>query len=172
MPHPQLEGTLSDLKIADGRVGLFHYTLRDAAGKQIDSSQDGAPMAFLAGASNIVPGLEKPLIGHSAGESMDVVVSPADGYGEKTGPGPQSVHRRDFPKTAELHVGMAFRAEGGDGEQVVLFISKIEGAHVWVDTNHPLAGEELHFAIKLVEVREASAEEKAHGHAHGPGGHH
>ena len=158
---------MSEPSLAAGMVGAIHYRLTTPEGETLDSSAGREPLVYLHGSHNIVPGLESALAGAVAGEERRAEVAPADGYGERTGDGPQSVHRRDFPKDADLREGMAFRAQGSDGHEVTLWISKLEGSRVWVDTNHPLAGQTLIFDVTVVAVRAATADEAAHGHAHG-----
>ena len=94
---------------AAGKVVLIHYTLKDEAGTVLDKSPEGQPLPYLHGAGNIVPGLEKELEGKNVGATFDVLIPPKDGYGEKSGPGPQAVPKSAFPKGANLVPGMAFR---------------------------------------------------------------
>ena len=159
-------------KIEPGKVVLIQYVLKNDEGKVLDKSQAGEPLPYLHGAGNIVPGLENALVGLNVGDTFDVTVPPAEAYGEKRSPGPQAVPKKDFPKGANLVAGMAFRAQGSDGQEVVLFITKIEGAYVYVDSDHPLAGQTLHFSGAIERIREANEDEKAHGHPHGPDGTH
>lgn len=156
--------------ISKDKVVVFHYTLTTDDGEQVETSKDKEPLPYLHGASNIVPGLEKEMEGKTAGDTFSVSVAPAEGYGEKTGPGPQSVDRSEFPENVELYEGMAFTAQAEGGQEVPLWIDSIEGDKVMVDNNHPLAGETLNFEVEIVSVRDASDEEIAHGHAHGPTG--
>ncbi len=154
-----------------GKVVQIHYKLSDDDGTVLDQSS-GTPMAYLHGHGNIVPGLENALEGKSAGEQIQVVVEPGEGYGEFIEDAAESVHRNDFPKGMELQAGMPFRAQTSSGEVVVLWIESVKGARVTVTRNHPLAGKRLHFDVTIESVRDASEEEIAHGHAHGDGGHH
>lgn len=158
--------------VRDGKVVSVHYTLRNPAGKVIDSSDGEEPMSYLHGASNIVPGLERQLAGKSIGDKVKAVVPPEEGYGERVGGAPQVVPRNAFPADAELEEGMPFAVEGPQGQVVELWISRIEGDQIYVDRNHPLAGVALHFDVEILEIRDASRDEIAHGHPHGPGGHH
>lgn len=157
--------------ITGDKVASIHYVLRNDEGKVLDSSSGRAPLAYLHGHGNIVPGLERRLEGHKAGDKVQAVVPPSEGYGESTGE-PQAVHRREFPKDVQLYEGMPFRATNSAGEEVVLWIHAIRGAQIYVHTDHPLAGQTLHFDIDIVDVRDASEDEIAHGHVHGPGGAH
>lgn len=158
--------------LADGKVGLFHYTLTDDDGKVIDSSSGKSPMVYLHGASNIVPGLEKHLTGKSVGDILDVTVPPAEGYGESSGLEPQMVPRKQFPKDVQLYKGMGLRAQDEDGKPFVIYVADVRGSRVYVTTEHPLAGKNLNFHVEIVGIRDATADEVAHGHAHGPDGHH
>lgn len=157
--------------ISAGKVVAFHYTLTDADGDVIDTSSGRAPLDYLHGAGNIVPGLERQLEGLVVGARLDAVVPAAEGYGERQFPGPQAVPREAFPEDVEIHPGMQFAAQGPRGEMIPLWVKKVEAETVWVDRNHPLAGVELHFAVEIVSIRGASDEELAHGHPHGPDGH-
>ena len=127
---------------------------------------------YLHGADNIVPGLEKELAGKGVGDKLQVVVSPEEGYGPKQATKPQAVPRLAFPKGASIEVGMSFLVEGPNAQPMPVWVSKVQGPTVYIDTNHPLAGVTLHFDVEVVGVREATAEELEHGHPHGPGAHH
>jgi FKBP-type peptidyl-prolyl cis-trans isomerase SlyD len=157
--------------ITAGKVVALHYTLRDDQGVLIDGSAGGDPLSYLHGAENLVPGLENALEGHKVGDKLSVTVLPQDGYGMREGPGPQSVPRDAFPEDAELEEGMPFCVENEDGEEIELWIARVEDSEVFVDVNHPLAGVTLCFDVEVVSIRDATAEEQVHGHPHGPGGH-
>lgn len=159
------------MQIAARTVASFHYTLTNDAGEVLDSSSGREPLTYLHGAGNIVPGLEAEMAGHVAGDSFSVDVAPADGYGEYVAELVQSVPRESFEGIDNLDVGMQFQAQTQNGP-IPVVITEIEGDTVTVDGNHPLAGETLHFAVEITEVREASVEEVLHGHVHGAGGHH
>ncbi|MCP4873453.1 MAG: peptidylprolyl isomerase [Proteobacteria bacterium] len=154
-----------------GKVVSFHYTLTNPNGDVLDTSDGDEPLVYLHGAKNIVVGLEAALDGKAVGDKVQTVVPPKEGYGEAEGPGPQGVPRSAFPEGVELSVGMNFEAEADDGSVMLLWIVAIGDDEVMVDGNHPLAGQTLHFDVEILEVRDATDEEKAHGHSHGPGGH-
>jgi FKBP-type peptidyl-prolyl cis-trans isomerase SlyD len=158
--------------IQQGKVVTLHYRLTDDAGQVLDSSEEAEPITYLHGAQNIVPGLEKELEGRGAGDRVEAVIPPAEAYGEPQGPGPQPVPRSALPDDVEVEAGMQFMAEGPGGDMLPLWVTKIDGDQVFLDSNHPLAGETLHFDVQIVEVRDATSEEVAHGHPHGPGGAH
>jgi FKBP-type peptidyl-prolyl cis-trans isomerase SlyD len=158
--------------IAPGKVVGFHYTLKSSTGTVLDKSEEDDPMLYLHGAENIVPGLERQMNGKKVGDKFNAEVAPAEGYGERQGKGPQPVPRAAFPEGIEIEAGAQFTAEGPDGELMPVWIAKVEADTVYVDRNHPLAGETLHFQIEVVSIRDATREETSHGHPHGPGGHH
>jgi FKBP-type peptidyl-prolyl cis-trans isomerase SlyD len=156
--------------VADGKVVLIHYTLRNDAGDVLDTSEGMQPLPYLQGVGNIVPGLERQMVGHAAGDSFECEVSPEEGYGERMGDGPQHLPRTDFPDDVPIQAGIQFWAETPEGEKFPIWVTGVEDDKVIVDQNHPLAGEVLHFAIDVVEVRDATDEETEHGHPHGADG--
>lgn len=153
------------MKIANNTVVSIHYTLNNADGEQLDSSEGGDPLNYLHGAGNIVAGLENALTDKSAGDSLQVVVSPEEGYGEYNDGLVQSVDRDLFQGVDKIEVGARFEAQSEQGPISVVVTDVKEDAIV-VDGNHPLAGEALHFDVTVADVREASAEEIDHGHVH------
>ncbi len=159
------------MQIADRHIVAFHYTLTDDAGTVLDSSQGREPLQYLHGAGNIVPGLERALAGRSAGDSFSIDVPPEDGYGARNPDMVQTVPRTVFHGVDEVTPGMSFQAHGPQGQMAVR-VTAVEGERVTVDGNHPLADQTLKFEVKVVAVRDATAEETAHGHVHGDGGHH
>ena len=158
------------MKIAAKTVASFHYTLCDDQGKELESSRDGEPTAYLHGANNIIPGLERALAGSSAGDTLQVEIKPEDGYGLRNPERVQRVPAKHLLHQGKLRPGMTAQLNTKEGQRPVTVI-KVGRHSVDVDTNHPLAGQTLKFDIDIIEVRDASAEEVAHGHAHGAGGH-
>jgi FKBP-type peptidyl-prolyl cis-trans isomerase SlyD len=152
--------------IEKDRVVTIDYKLRDASGEVIDESEASDPLIYLHGNDNIIAGLEKHLLGKKAGDSIDCVIPAAEGYGERDDALIVKVSKSEFGEGASIEEGMQFQAQGEDGTQIVT-VTGIEGDEVTIDANHPLAGEELHFAVKVVDVREATPEELQHGHVHG-----
>ena len=157
--------------IGANSVVSIHYQLTNNAGELLDASADDAPLTYLHGAGNIIPGLEKELVGKSAGAELTVTVAPEEAYGLRHDHLVQQVPREAFPDPDQLEVGMRFNAESDQGMLSVV-LTEVGTDNVTVDANHPLAGETLHFAVRIEEVRAATEEELAHGHAHGPHGHH
>ena len=159
------------MQITKDKVATIDYTLKNDAGDVLDSSVGGEPLAYLHGASNIIPGLEDALEGQSAGNEIEVSVPPEQGYGVRNESLKQQVDRKEFEGVDDLQVGMQFRVPSEQGDMVIR-VSEIQDDNVTVDGNHELAGMTLHFAVTVKDVRDATDEEKSHGHVHGPGGHH
>ncbi|HEY5717770.1 MAG TPA: peptidylprolyl isomerase [Motiliproteus sp.] len=160
------------MQIADNKVASFHYTLRDDKGEVLDSSDGGEPLAYLHGVGNIISGLETALLGKTTGDSLSVTVSAEDAYGPVRDELIQTVPMEAFTGVDNVAEGMRFEASTASGP-VSVVVTKVEGDEVTVDGNHPLAGQTLHFDVAIVEVRDATDEEKAHGHVHSGGcGHH
>jgi len=158
------------MKIEKDRVVRFHYTVSEAGQEPLETSEGREPLAILIGHGNIIPGLEKAMEGREAGEKFEVDVTAAEAYGERRDGLTQRVPKKHF-KGARLEPGMQAVLPTNFGPRAVT-IQKVGMSVVDVDLNHPMAGKDLHFAIEIVEVREASAEEIEHGHVHGDGGHH
>lgn len=159
------------MQIAQDAVVSIHYTLTNDKGETLDSSAGGEPLAYLHGNGNLIPGLENALTGKQAGDKLTVKVAPADGYGEYDKELVQRVPRRSFRGISDVSVGMQFQVQSGGGARTVT-VTHIAGDMVTVDGNHALAGQNLNFEIEITDVRAATEEELAHGHVHGPGGHH
>lgn len=158
--------------IKAGKVVDLSYSLKNTAGEVLDTADANDPFTYLHGAQQIVPGLETALEGLKVGDKKNVTVAPGQGYGEKSDELRITVNRSQFPKGADLKVGMQFEANAGGGEGIPFRIEAIEGDMIHLDGNHPLAGETLHFAVEVLKVRDATSEEMDHGHAHGGDGHH
>ena len=158
--------------IADNKAVSIDYTLTNDAGEVIDSSAGAAPLVYLHGASNIIVGLEKALLGKQAGDEIEVSVEPEEAYGEYSAELVATLNRAMFEGVDQLEVGMQFHASGPNGGMQIVTVRDIDGDDVTVDGNHPLAGQRLNFKVKVVSVRDASEEEIAHRHIHGEGGHH
>jgi FKBP-type peptidyl-prolyl cis-trans isomerase SlyD len=158
------------MQIENNRVVSIAYTLKDDDDNVIDQSSDGS-FCYLHGASNIIPGLEDALAGKAAGDELSVTIPPEQGYGVRDDARVQDVPRNMFPAEQEIQPGMQFHAQGPDGQSIVVLVTKADDATVTVDGNHPLAGVQLNFDVKVMEIRDATAEELEHGHVHGPDGH-
>jgi FKBP-type peptidyl-prolyl cis-trans isomerase SlyD len=163
------------MKITDKTVVQFHYTLKDEAGKEIGSSLSSDPLAYLHGYKNMLVGVENALADKQAGDKFSVTLQPEDAYGERKEDMIQRVpvkHLQGLPsKNAKWKAGMTAVVETEQGQRQVTVI-KSGRFMITVDINPPLAGKVLTFDLEVVDVREATAEEIEHGHAHGVGGHH
>ncbi|WP_239987117.1 peptidylprolyl isomerase [Agitococcus lubricus] len=159
------------MQISNNSVVSIAYTLTNDEGQVIDTSAGGAPLVYLHGAQNIIPGLENALVGKQIGDKLKVTVAAGEGYGEYRADLVQVVPKHLFAGVDTIEVGMQFHAQTDYGMQVVT-IAAVEGDEITVDGNHPLAGQTLHFDVEIVEIRAASQEELEHGHVHGEGGHH
>ena len=157
------------MDIKKDKVVTIDYSLRDAAGKLLDSSDGSEPLIYLHGNDNIIPGLEKHLEGKQSGDAVSCVVPAVDAYGERDENLVFKVAKKDFGDNVEVTPGMQFEAHGEEGAQIVTVVD-VAGDQVTIDANHPLAGEVLHFDVKVLNVREATEEELHHGHVHGGGG--
>lgn len=152
--------------IVDDVVVTMEYTLK-VKGEVIDSSDGSDPLEYLQGHQNIVPGLERELYGLTVGQTKQVTVLPADGYGEVDMDAFLEISRNEFPDDIPLEVGVELDLRDEDGEIMSATISKLDGDMVQLDLNHPLAGETLDFDVKIVGLRSATEEELEHGHVHG-----
>jgi FKBP-type peptidyl-prolyl cis-trans isomerase SlyD len=159
------------MKVADKCVVSLDYSLHLGDGAVVDSSSGGEPLTYLHGSGQIIPGLEKAIDGMEAGESKQLVVPPAEGYGERDPENVQEVAKEQFGDRA-LKKGDEFVAIDDQHNEIPVRIEEILGDKVKVDFNHPLAGKTLHFSVTIKDVRNATAEELSHGHAHGGDGHH
>jgi len=157
--------------ISRNKVVRFEYTLTDDSANVLDSSEGGEPLTYLHGGGNIIPGLESALEGKRAGESLGVRIAPAEAYGERDDALIQNVPREMFEDSDSIQIGMQFQSGDPEGETRIVTVVGTDSASITVDGNHPLAGVPLNFTVTIVDVRDASSEELAHGHAHGPGGH-
>lgn len=152
-------------KITSGKVVGLTYTLKNDAGQTVDQSNPDQPFQYLHGHHNIVPGLEKELDGLEVGAEKQVAVSPEEGYGAFNDQLVFRVPKANFPQEVEIRPGMQFQSEGPQGAMVVT-VFEVEDDIVTVDGNHPLAGQVLHFDVKIDSVRDATPVELEHGHAH------
>lgn len=158
------------MKIEDGKVVIIDYTLKDTEDNVMEQSTKEEPLAYLHGSDNVIAGLEKALTGKLAGDNLTTTIKPAEGYGERDDTLLQTVERNLF-EGMDVEPGMQFHAQTNHGMQVVTVV-KANDEEITIDGNHPMAGQTLVFDVTIREVRDATDEEKDHGHVHGPGGHH
>jgi len=157
--------------VQDGVVVSMEYTLHVDA-EQLDTSEGQGPLQFLVGYGNVIAGLESEMMGMKVGDSKDVVVQPENGYGEFDDEAFMNVSKKDFPKDMPLEVDTELTVRDEEGHARYARVDGVEGDSVRLDFNHPLAGAELHFSVKVVALREPSDEELEHGHVHEEGHHH
>lgn len=157
---------MSKQTVANGQVVSMEYTLR-VDGKVVDSSAGGDPLEYLHGVGNIIPGLEREMDGMAVGDSKKVIVTAEDGYGEVDEEAFIEAPRSEFPEDMPIKPGVELELSGPEGQPMYARIESLEGKTVVLNMNHPLAGKELHFDIKVVGLRDATEEEMDHGHAHG-----
>ena len=149
-------------------VASVHYTgTYPESGEVFDSSRDGEPLAFLVGHNNMIPGFENEMMGAKVGDSRSFTLEPADAYGEQTDEKIVEMPREQFPEDVPLELGMMLMSDIGPFR-----IIAVTDVSVRCDFNHPMAGKSLAFEVEVMEIRAATEEEIAHGHAHGPGGAH
>lgn len=157
--------------VKDGLVVSMEYKLT-ADGEVLDSSDEAGPLQFLAGYGNIIPGLESEMTGMKIGESKNVTVQPADGYGEFDEEAFTDVPRSEFPADLKLEEGMELYVTDEDGNHQAAYVAEFDDQTVKLDFNHPLAGAVLEFYVKVIALREPTDEELDHGHVHEDGHRH
>ena len=162
------------MKISADKVVSFHYNLSDVDGALLETSRDADPTLYLHGHKNILAALEEELEGKAVGDKITVTLTPAQAYGERKEGAVQRVPIKHLHNHAALKnklkpgARVSVNTQHGPWEAVVLKVGKF---NVDIDSNHPLAGKTLTFDMEVIDVRDATPEELAHGHAHGAGGH-
>ena len=158
------------MNISKDCVVQFHYQLTDEENNLLEDSRKGEPMAYLHGANNIFPKMEAEIQNKTIGDTFSVTLAPEDAYGIRMENATRRISRKHVVSKGKLQPGMIINVNTDQGHRQVV-VSKVGKFVVDVDTNHPMAGKTLTFTIEIMKIREASAEELAHGHAHGAGGH-
>ncbi|MHA7878993.1 MAG: FKBP-type peptidyl-prolyl cis-trans isomerase [Saccharospirillum sp.] len=159
------------MNVEKDSVVLFHYRLSDDTGQELESNTSAEPTAYLHGHGGIIAGLEAAMTGRAAGETFQVTVEPEQAYGPRKPDAMQRLPIKHLMGARRWKPGMIAQVQTERGPRHVV-VAKVGHKFADVDTNHPLAGKTLTFDITIAEVRPATAEEIAHGHAHGVGGHH
>ena len=157
------------MQIEKHKIVILDYTLKDDSDTVIDSTEGKGDFVYLHGTNNIIPGLEKALEGKTVGDELDVAVAPEQGYGQRNEEMVQVVSKSMFEGTDDMQVGMQFHTQSQEGHELMVTIMEVNGDDITIDGNHPLAGVQLNFSVKVVDIRDATAEEISHGH--GAGGH-
>jgi FKBP-type peptidyl-prolyl cis-trans isomerase SlyD len=159
------------MPIPSRRVVTIRFTLADEAGNPLAVPEAGRPLTYLEGGGKIAPGLERALHGKLAGQHLTVTVAAADGYGPRDETRVRTLPRGRLPD--RVAVGTRCRVQTDEGYLPALITALDAAAELaTVDLNHPLAGLNLRFEVAVLEARDATPDELAHGHAHGPGGAH
>ena len=138
--------------IENGRKVAFNYTLT-VDGKIVDSSEGHAPFEYTHGEGTIIPGLSKQLKGLKVGDEKNIVVAPKEAYGEMDPRAFQEVPKSRLPENLDLHVGTQLRANGEGGRVFIVTVLELKGDTVILNFNHPLAGKELHFQVKILSIQ-------------------
>ena len=157
------------MKIAENTVADIHYAVSDSEGTLIDSSYDHNPLSVIHGTGYLIPGLESALTDHVAGDKFDVEVDADNAYGQRDDNFVQTVPKEMFENIEDINIGTQLRATTDDGEQTVIVVD-VNDDSITVDGNHPLSGIDLKFEVEIMEVRDATEDELAHGHVHAEGG--
>lgn len=157
------------MQIDKNKVVRFHFTLKDADGTLLQTTDGQEPLAYLHGYGAIVRGLEREMSGRRAGDEFSVTVKPEDGFGIFQPEAVQRVPIKHLEGSGRLQVGTVVVVNTRQGRAQGT-VRKLGRFNVDVDFNHPMSGRTLSFDVKILEVREATSEEIRHRHAHGPGG--
>lgn len=160
------------MALQDNQVVTINFTLKDEDGNVIESTTKEQPFSFISGNQQILPKLENQVSSMLIGSKKTIVLEPEEAYGVYKDTSIQTVKRNDFPEGTKLEIGLGFVADTPEGQQLPFVIKTIENDDITIDFNHPLAGHTLTFDIELLELREATKDELAHGHVHGGNGHH
>lgn len=148
--------TMVFMKIEKNAKVVFNYTIKDSAGMVLGASSDYDPASYIHGYNLLLPKLEDALNGKEAGDTFDVAVSPEEGYGEHMEDLVIEVDKAIFHADGELAVGMEFQDEHSGN---VVRVVELRGDKVLVDANHPFAGKDLLFSVKVENVDKAEAAE-------------
>ena len=157
------------LKIEENKVVTFEYTLKNDNGDILDSSENHAPLVYIHGSGNIIPGLESELEGKHIGDKFQATIAPEDAYGIRYDELVQKIDREKLAHLDTIEIGMQLQAYDEEGMQI-LTIVEVSDKDVTLDGNHPLAGERLHFDVEVTGIREATEEEAMFGLNNGHGG--
>lgn len=135
-----------------GDTVKVHYTGKLDDGTVFDSSTDRDPLEFTIGAGNIIPGFEKAVVGMAQGESKTEIIPTEQAYGPYMEEMVVTIDRQQMPPEIEPEVGQQLHIQQPDGQLLPVMVTNISNGNVTLDANHPLAGENLTFDIKLVDI--------------------
>ena len=163
---------MSDITAGPEKIIAFHYDLYNSAADKIESSEAGEPLVFLYGQNTVLAALQEAFLNKQAGEDFSITSPSGKAYGQYYDNRKQRIPIKqiDGGKKQKFRVGQVINLQGERGGSPGTIV-KVGKFNLDIDANHPLAGKNLTFDVKIVSVRDASEEEIAHGHAHGPGGH-
>ena len=159
-------------------VSLNYKLSNHKTGEKIEETSSDNPMVFLYGVGALIPEFEENLFGKKAGDSFEFSIVSENAYGNHSEDNivdiPISVFQDETGKINknEIRVGALVPMSDNEGNHMRGQVKGITAEIVKMDFNHPLAGTDLHFKGEILDLREATADELAHGHVHGPGGHH
>lgn len=156
------------MKIEQNTVVELDYKLMDLDNQIWESSAEGGPWVYLHGHGELMPALEKELVGKGIGQKLKMELQPEDAYGQYEDDLCTQVPKEAFAQVENLTEGMRLAAEGQDGVHAVT-VKNITDEFVTIDANHPLAGQAVKVEVKVLSVRAASEEEISHGHVHQQG---
>ncbi|MDP2939035.1 MAG: peptidylprolyl isomerase [Candidatus Omnitrophota bacterium] len=140
--------------IERGKKVSIEYRLRLADGTVVDSNVGKAPLTYIQGAQQIIPGLERQLEGMKQGEAKKIEVSIKEGYGEYKSSLIQEIPKNSI-NSADLSVGAKLYSQDNYGRMVTAVIKEIKKDTLVIDMNHPLAGKNLYFDVKVIKIENA-----------------
>ena len=158
------------MEVSNNKVVAFNYILKNNNGEILDKTEN-EPMHYLHGYQNIIPGLEKAMLGKKKDDKFEITIPPEEAYGIRSESQIQKIGREQFEEGAEITPGMRFQSQTEAGMQIFT-VTEVSDDLITLDGNHPLADETLIFSVEVGEIREATDEEIQHGHVHLPGQEH
>ncbi|NTV24301.1 MAG: peptidylprolyl isomerase [Nanoarchaeota archaeon] len=147
------------MTLATGTKVKFHYTGKLQSGEVFDSSEGKEPLVFEVGKEMIIPGLEKEIVKLSVGDKKTIEVSPEEGYGHEVADLLQEIPKAKFPQSMGLEKDAVVYLKTPDGQTIPARVKDVKEHTIVLDFNHPLAGKDLYYHVKVVSVRPASVEE-------------
>ena len=154
------------MKIEKKCIVSMHFTLSNAEGEKLDTTEGGEASSYMHGVGNLLPVVENALEGKQAGDEIQITVQPEDGFGETKPELTRMISLSTFEGVKNLQPGMRLDAKDPDGHIPPVIIEAITKDGVIINGNHPLAGQVIKFDISVDAVREATEEEIAHSNTH------
>jgi FKBP-type peptidyl-prolyl cis-trans isomerase SlyD len=146
------------MKVENQAYVSLEYKLSLDSGEVVDQSDPDQPLSFVVASGQIIPGLERQLMGMEVGQDAKITVEASEGYGNQRPELVVEIPRTNFPKEKEIKPGMSFVFQGPVGPMRFL-VQSADQDKIMADFNHPMAGQRLHFEVKIREVRAATEEE-------------